>query len=224
MMTPETYRTRRRALVVCIGYAVMALACTFAPVKSTIAPVQGWRQDRGPVVPHDKFPADCRLCHTGSGWSTIKDDFHFAHEAETGFALRGAHATAQCLRCHNDRGPVTWFSARGCSGCHEDWHRGTLGTQCDDCHEETRWQTNGMIARHALTRFPLTGAHAGAACWRCHPNADTGIFKRASTECVNCHQAALARAVNPPNHQVFGFVTNCQRCHSPVQWQGAVIK
>jgi hypothetical protein len=223
-MTLPNNRTRRRLLAGLIGYALLSVACTFATGPAAIAPIQGWRQDRGPVVPHDSFPDDCQICHVGNGWSTIKDDFFFDHKAETGVALNGAHADAQCLRCHNDRGPVSLFAERGCVGCHEDWHQQTLGNQCDDCHEETVWQPKGMIARHALTRFPLTGAHAGAACWRCHEAAEVGIFKRASTECVTCHAAALARAVNPPNHQVFGFVTNCQRCHNPVQWQGAVIR
>ena len=31
-------------------------------------------------------------------------------------ALRGAHAQAGCLLCHNDRGPVQQFAARGCGG------------------------------------------------------------------------------------------------------------
>ena len=83
-------------------------------------PRQGWWQARGPVVPHDTFPADCSICHAEGDWHSVRDDFTFDHLAQTGVDLVGAHAQAECLRCHNDKGPVAVFDARGCSGCHED--------------------------------------------------------------------------------------------------------
>jgi len=204
----------------CLAYVLLAFACTMVASPMVYGPVQGWQHQRGPVVPHDKFPDDCSLCHVGAGWHKIRADFEFDHKAKTGVELKGAHKKAECLRCHNDRGPVKKFADRGCRGCHEDWHQGTLGPRCEDCHEERDWQPKAMIAKHALTRFPLTGAHAGTACWRCHEGAQVGNFKRASTECVVCHRDALTRALNP-NHVANGWTTRCQRCHSPVGWQGA---
>jgi hypothetical protein len=143
-------------------------------------PRQGWNRSLGPVVPHDKFPADCSLCHTGNNWTTIKKDFTFDHEKETGVPLRGVHATAGCLMCHNDRGPAGKFAAQGCAGCHVDPHAGQMGRSCKDCHDEFSWQPKQIIARHMQTRFPLLGAHAAVACFQCHPGAQLGNFKGAA--------------------------------------------
>ena len=68
-----------------------------------------WWSGIGPVLPHDTFPGDCKLCHVGNDWQTLKSDFAFDHEKETGVPLIGAHAQALCLRCHNDRGDVEHF-------------------------------------------------------------------------------------------------------------------
>ena len=68
------------------------------------------------MLPHDTFPADCKLCHMGQGWNTLTDDFAFDHEKETGVPLVGAHDQARCLLCHNDRGPVELFASKGCAG------------------------------------------------------------------------------------------------------------
>lgn len=184
------------------------------------APRQGWNRSRGPVIPHDTFPKDCSICHTSTSWTEIRQDFVFDHEKETGVPLLGAHADAECLRCHNDRGPVAVFAQRGCSGCHEDIHRGKLGKNCADCHEERDWSPQEQIARHNRTRFPLVGAHVAAGCFRCHPDAQAGNFDRTDTACVSCHRDDLARATNP-DHQVQGWTHDCQQCHIPTSWTGA---
>ncbi|MBX3465214.1 MAG: hypothetical protein KF830_18760 [Planctomycetes bacterium] len=191
-----------------------AIAC------ATFVPQQGWNPDFGPVVPHDSFPADCSLCHTGGDWHTLRADFAFDHARETGVPLLGAHAGAGCLLCHNDRGPVAQFAAQGCGGCHPDPHLGRLGRNCADCHEERSWYPREVITLHDRTRFPLVGAHAAAACFRCHPGAQVGNFAGASSVCVHCHQADFARTANP-NHAVVGFSTDCETCHLPVGWQPA---
>ena len=185
-----------------------------------IVPRQGWSPDRGPVVPHDSFPADCELCHEGGGWHRIVQDFSFDHEAETGVALEGAHAGAGCLLCHNDRGPVASFAARGCAGCHVDEHRGQLGKQCEDCHEQDDWRPQGMIARHQSTRFPLVGAHAATACFRCHEGAQVGNFAGADPRCETCHGQDLLRAASP-DHGAQGWVRDCGDCHVPIAWRPA---
>ncbi len=183
----------------------------------TLVEPHEWKPERGPVVPHDSFPGDCRLCHEGNGWNQIKADFSFDHEKETGVALLGAHRLAECLRCHNDRGPVETFAARGCRGCHVDPHRGKLGQTCDACHQETDWNPRAAIAEHASTRFPLVGAHAVTACWRCHPGAQVGNFEGQSPDCVSCHLQDLSRTANP-DHRVQGWTDDCQRCHLPLSW------
>jgi hypothetical protein len=175
-------------------------------------PPQCWWQERGPVVPHDTFPADCALCHEGDDWQTIRQDFAFDHELETGVPLNGAHAAAECLRCHNDRGPVRLFAQRGCAGCHEDVHRGQLGHDCSACHDEADWQVDETMALHDRTRLPLVGAHAAVQCWVCHPGAQVGSFRNVDPECASCHLDEY-NATTDPDHAASGFSTSCEDCH-----------
>ncbi|MBL8863663.1 MAG: hypothetical protein JNK02_16860 [Planctomycetes bacterium] len=182
-----------------------------------------WWAGFGPVLPHDTFPGDCKLCHAGGDWSSLRADFAFDHEAETGVRLDGAHAVASCILCHNDRGPAAVFAQRGCAGCHEDVHQGSLGSTCAECHVETSWRAVGQHAMHRNTRFPLTGVHAITACHRCHPGYEAGRFTPTDTECVTCHASDLARAVNP-NHAGLGWVDRCDRCHLTRTWNQAEIQ
>lgn len=186
----------------------------------TLRPPQQWDTAHGVVVPHDTFPADCSLCHISTGWHAIKPDFHYDHAAETGVALEGAHAGAQCLRCHNDRGPVTTFVAKGCSGCHGDPHRNELGRDCTSCHDQQTWHPTAAIDLHRRTRFPLVGAHAYVSCVRCHRGARNGIFTGLDTACVGCHLAKYDQTT-APKHSLPDFPTTCERCHSTYRWPDA---
>jgi hypothetical protein len=213
-LPPE--RARRRFLATlataALVYAVAGCLAT-APV-----PRQGWSERKwGPLVPHESFPGDCSLCHVPERWDVLREDFQFDHERETGVALNGAHEQAACLRCHNDRGPVAEFLARGCGGCHVDPHEETLGTDCERCHDERSWRPIGLLAEHATTRFPLTGAHLALPCDQCHRGAHVGDFVGAPIECEFCHQDDVGRALNP-DHAALGYTSDCQRCHSPTAW------
>ncbi|MCA9259984.1 MAG: hypothetical protein KDA61_12320, partial [Planctomycetales bacterium] len=197
----------------------MSASCATWPHSANVGRQQ-WRIDRGPVVPHDTFPRDCSLCHEGGAWDRIRKDFQFDHARETGVRLVGAHDGAQCLRCHNDRGPAGLFAKRGCAGCHEDVHRGQLGKACAQCHNEITWVPEGQVVLHNKTRFPLVGAHTAVACFRCHPGAQVGNFSRAPVLCEACHASDLARATTP-DHALQGWVNGCERCHQPLAWDGA---
>jgi hypothetical protein len=218
-----------RPAVLSAALAVMALVCLGlgacldrAPERGDVPP-QAWWSERGPVVPHDSFPADCSLCHTSEAWHELRADFRFDHLAQTGVGLNGAHARAECLRCHNDRGPVAQFAARGCRGCHEDIHRGDLGPQCSDCHSETSWVPQGQVAEHERTRFPLTGAHAATACFACHEGAQVGNFQGTPLDCVSCHRSDFEQTTDP-DHAAQGFSTECQQCHSTLGWSGSAFQ
>ena len=200
--------------------SLLGAACQFSGSKGLSQ--ERWWEGFGPVVPHDSFPADCTLCHVGRDWNELVEDFEFDHLAETGVALSGSHQRAACLRCHNDRGPVEVFTAKGCAGCHEDVHLKQLGPNCTECHGEVTWRAQGMIERHRQTRFPLNGAHAVTSCRRCHPGWEVGRFVPTDTECVTCHQADLANALGP-NHFALGWVDQCDRCHLPTTWNQAEI-
>jgi len=208
-MHPSMRRLHKAILTALAAVSVIACA--------NIAPRTGWRADLGPVVPHDTFPADCALCHEGGSWSKIKPDFQYDHEKETGVKLVGAHNSAQCLRCHNDRGPVKLFADKGCRGCHEDVHRGQLGSICQACHNEDTWRPLQAIAEHSRTRFPLIGGHAAVDCTKCHPNASEGFFPLPSIECEACH-AQDALQSQSLDHAALGLTQGCAKCHTPVSW------
>ncbi|MCX5660126.1 MAG: cytochrome c3 family protein [Planctomycetota bacterium] len=195
----------------------LALTCWVA--CSSYVTNQGWDRSHGPVVPHDSFPADCALCHVSENWHTLRKDFKFDHLKQTGTPLNGAHAQATCLRCHNDRGPVQRFSAKGCSGCHTDIHRTRLGNQCQTCHTEQTWVPKDIIARHNRTRFPLTGGHVAVSCTSCHKGAAVGNFEPIDTQCASCHIQDYNRTA-APNHAAAGFTTQCETCHTPQDWRG----
>jgi hypothetical protein len=214
---PSPARRRASWLALAAALASAVLACVLPAGQP--GPVQTWWASRGPVVPHDSFPADCSLCHAGTGWSSIREDFAYDHAAETSFALEGAHAAAQCLRCHNDRGPVQLYVQRGCGGCHEDVHRGQLGADCSACHGQEHWRPDEQMAMHVRLGFPLIGAHAETTCWSCHPDAQAGNFTRTSATCVECHAEDLALAL-APDHQAQGWTSGCERCHIPTTWTG----
>ena len=218
-MTRDLHATRRPRgrILGLVSLLALTVACVAHRLEDGGA--QGWWAEHGPVVPHAGFPADCSLCHVGSGWTEIREDFHFDHGARTGVELEGRHAQAQCLRCHNDRGPVEVFARRGCAGCHPDPHRGDLGGDCSSCHGQEDWRVGEALALHSRTRFPLVGAHAAAACWRCHTGALVGNFARVPTDCASCHGDELA-AADDPDHLDLGWTANCQDCHTPTSWGG----
>jgi hypothetical protein len=206
--------TRIQKSLLVVAVLLLMAAC------STMVPRPGWNKSLGPVVPHDSFPADCALCHESGSWNKIKPDFVFDHKARTGVALLGAHATATCLLCHNDRGPVKTFADRGCSGCHQDIHRGRQGARCEDCHNQSNWKPLAAIETHSRTRFPLIGAHAAVACFRCHPGAPVGNFESPSIACADCHRADAAKVKNP-DHTSLSLTGDCQKCHTQSKWRPA---
>ncbi len=178
-----------------------------------------WNKKKwGPIVPHTKFPKDCSLCHVANRWDQMRKDFHFDHLKETGYALEGSHASAACLRCHNDRGDVKAYASRGCAGCHGDPHKSSLGPDCRRCHNLLSWQPTGILATHARTGFPLTGRHAATLCEQCHKSAAAGDFKGTSRLCNGCHMTEFQSA---PNHTAMRFATTCQDCHNTNAWTGA---
>jgi hypothetical protein len=144
--------------------------------------------------------ANCAGCHKPTAWTDVSFD-----HGSTRFPLAGTHATVACLDCHADR----TFAAAGsaCITCHakDDAHGGRFGTDCARCHQATTWKDASFD--HNQTALPLTGAHAGVACTRCHTG--TG-FAVAGTSCRACH------AADDAHNGAFG--TDCGACHKPTTW------
>ncbi len=153
--------------------------------------------------PHrGQFLDDCDACHQTSGW----EDLTFDHR-QTGFGLDDAHAIS-CDACHG--GGRYAGTPTTCQGCHadDDRHAGRFGRDCGACHRPTRW--DDVTFDHALSRFPLTGAHGRLDCGVCH---DPGSFGGLSSSCGSCH-------ADPAFHRGL-FTSNCGSCHSTSAWRPA---
>lgn len=162
----------------------------------------------GPDRPRDHFEGECGDCHLVAAWrpATFGDG---ADHGATGFALHGAHAQVACEDCHGGRASVGPF----CADCHEDDdpHRNQLGNSCDACHAEGDWFT--IAYTHAVTGWPLRGAHRLAACQDCHATGWVGT----PTACRRCH------AAEEPRDRLHSdpLVGECEDCHRPYDWDGA---
>jgi hypothetical protein len=160
--------------------------------------------------PHGSLSFACEQCHTSASWKEMARPMKFDH-GTTGFPLKGQHAIVQCRACHTSlafsRTPAK------CADCHDDVHRGELGTLCDRCHSPQSWLVADMVQKHARTRFALVGAHATASCQLCHTNQQKYEYVNVRTDCFGCH-AADYQATSNPNHLASGLSTDCVQCHS----------
>lgn len=148
---------------------------------------------------------DCERCHNATGWKAMT----FNHNTMTKFALAGKHAAAKCEACHT-RPPRELKLVSECASCHakDDVHLGKLGPKCSNCHDNNDWKTR-VTFDHALSRFPLVGKHATAACTACH--ADKG-FTAKGLKCADCH-------VDDHHKGALGTPSACASCHNAVSWK-----
>jgi hypothetical protein len=143
--------------------------------------------------------AACEGCHTLNAWAPTRGFDH----GTTRFPLLGRHRLPECLSCHQ---PQTLNGARHirfsgaqqqCAGCHEDIHAGQFADRpgaadCGSCHTAANWKPTAGFD-HALTAFPLDGAHRNVRCVLCHEKTSqvngrqTLLYREAPTECASCH-------------------------------------
>ncbi len=149
--------------------------------------------------------SECEKCHTTISWTTAK----FDHAKETGFALLGAHAGADCANCHTT-GRLQDDLPKDCNGCHkaQDSHAGRLGQQCETCHGVSTWKPAKFDhERDAKYRLPLS--HDQLSCHTCH-TANISQQKL-GTACIACHRAQDAHATQ--------LGTQCDQCHVANSWR-----
>lgn len=148
------------------------------------------------------YGTKCETCHAPKKWKTIR----FDHDRDTKFPLKGSHPSAKCESCHLDNIYSVGLSTK-CNGCHgrQDPHKGSLGTNCAKCHNETSWHAK-VAFDHDLTRFPLIGLHAVVGCASCHQSK---TYREAPKRCEACHA---------DNHHQGRVGIACQRCHTPNGW------
>lgn len=151
--------------------------------------------------------SECHNDHQGRDFAMIALDPETFDHAQSDFALKGAHAKADCSDCHL---PGKKFAqAPGlCIDCHQknDTHKGALGTDCARCHVETRWSEVAAFD-HATTRFALFGAHKQQDCASCH---GAQVWKGLPLDCVGCHQ------IDDVHKGRFGAI--CATCHDSAKW------
>ncbi|MEZ4744286.1 MAG: hypothetical protein R3B45_17860 [Bdellovibrionota bacterium] len=124
---------------------------------------------------HGSFGESCSSCHNEKSWQSTRD-FHRE------FTLTGVHFTLQCEECHIDGRRLSGLS-KECLICHQkdDVHNAAL-PMCGDCHRQSYWESPKF--NHAMTSFPLRGAHRIQNCNACHKN---GAFTGMGFTCASCH-------------------------------------
>jgi hypothetical protein len=147
----------------------------------------------------------CADRHNESSWSGTR----FDHAKETGFALRGAHASLDCAGCHRS-GDFKDKPPRDCKGCHraDDAHATRFGDDCARCHGNDAWkQVSFDHARDG--RFPLVGQHDKLDCHACHTARVS--LQKLPTDCASCHRGA----------DVHGGAqrASCDSCHVADGWR-----
>lgn len=155
-----------------------------------------------PAFPdHAAFTQSCEACHSDAGWVPASQG-NFDHAI---FPLTGSHATASCSSCHQN-GQLA-HPPQACSACHAQdrpaRHVGRFDGECSECHQPTQFAELKTPWMHTAT-FALEGAHAAAACTRCHTTTYS-----VDKACLGCHLAD-----RPPNH----YGDTCETCHTSTDW------
>jgi len=169
--------------------------------------------------PHGNLNIACQNCHTVYGWKPIRAVPEFDHN-QTKFPLRGLHENVNCVNCHTKM--VFANVGNKCADCHADIHRGKMAAACETCHTVRGWKVSVTQINMHMNRFPLTGAHAAAACDDCHKSGALAAFNNMSTECISCHAKDFNGTTNPKHTASSIFsTTTCQTCHSTDTWANA---
>lgn len=126
--------------------------------------------------PHrGSFKQACSACHNEQSFAKAPFD-----HTTTPFPLTGKHAPATCVACHKNltrvaartgrAAPAPAIDFRGlkrdCLSCHDDTHKGDLGTSCEACHGTERFALPTYAHRTPSAFFE--GSHAIATCVTCH--------------------------------------------------------
>ncbi len=93
---------------------------------------------RGADEHETRLGLDCATCHNPNGWNF----WRFDHDAQTRFALHGAHDGLDCTTCHVAKEPASLELPADCASCHfaDDVHRGGFGRDCARCHGDEEWK------------------------------------------------------------------------------------
>lgn len=149
----------------------------------------------------------CHIEHKGRAADIVKlDEKTFQHRL-TDFELKDSHKKVQCSSCHVKNKKYREASHQ-CHSCHKenDVHKGKLGKQCSNCHNEKSW--SDISFDHDKTDFGLTGRHVKISCNSCHIN---NKYEKTPTSCNSCH------AIDDVHKGKNG--TQCKKCHNSRSWK-----
>jgi len=168
---------------------------------------------------------DCDRCHTPNSW--IVTNVRQIHQQQ-GFPLLGAHAAADCNRCHVSASSLRFENMRTeCYSCHQQQYDMTVkpnhktsgfGIDCQRCHNMVgqSWNSIGKGFDHGF--FPLAGAH-NIECSSCHIDNDYKV--KLSSECSSCHSPGPARDTYPAHDSKYQSY-DCSACHNITSWSSGV--
>ncbi|MBZ0269405.1 hypothetical protein K8I85_14720 [bacterium] len=171
---------------------------------------------------------ECHGEHRGLDFDVIHWDNgspeKFDHR-RAGWPLNGKHLELECRKCHQPKLHATVFPAsfewkgaekswvgleRECAVCHKDPHEGRLGNECRNCHDESDFHhITEQRFDHSTTRYPLTGAHVGVKCDKCHERRDDKLTMPQFDRCDRCHED-----VHAGQTVLAGVTRDCEECHS----------
>jgi len=169
---------------------------------------------------HGKLSEEkCRLCHTDHKgrearivvWDTSKFD-----HSKTDFPLLGAHQKKEKVKCKDCHDPKKKYreAPSTCNGCHlkDDKHKGSLGTDCANCHIESNWKKAKFD--HSKTKFVYRGKHVEVPCKKCHAEHPFN-YKGAPLDCASCHRK------DDKHKGKYG--KKCETCHVDRSWKSIVF-
>ncbi len=161
------------------------------------------------LMKEEKYCSECHTEHRGRDAQIAKLSTGNFDHAVTGFILKGGHMKEKVL-CKDCHFPLKKYreAPTQCVGCHErvDKHKGRLGKQCADCHEEKDWKA--IHFDHSKTHFQVLGKHVEVKCTSCHVNDN---FKDTPVLCNECHRKS--------DKHKGSFGTKCETCHTDRGWK-----
>ena len=211
------------------GKVYKCLSC-HAEIASRIAARRGLHARYNPQPGSSQKCVSCHSEHNGQGFTIVKFDIKVFDHAATGYKLEGKHASLECGRCHlperisaPERATIKVRDLRrtylgvspDCANCHQDSHKGRLGSNCLQCHNFTEFKDVAKFD-HSKTRYPLSGLHAEVACNRCHtmgPDQQPRYAGIAFHACGDCH--------TDPHRG--SFSETCESCHRTSGWRTVVM-
>ena len=157
---------------------------------------------------------ECRECHSehkGRKARIVQFDADRFDHAQTDFQLKGGHLNEKvaCKSCHLPQAKYR-DAPSSCNGCHkkDDKHKGSLGSDCAQCHSEKDWKATSFD--HDKTSYKLLGKHADVKCASCHIG---NVYKGTPTQCSSCHKKDDDKA-----HKG-SFGAKCETCHVEKGWK-----